>query len=115
MMSSFPSGRKAPTFLLPKKVHFSASVSMSLSLRLIPISLTLTDMLKLKTNEGYFTGNITVTSSKNTFSATYNVAYDAAGNLTYLATSPVNLRLTEERWPKLTFHATREHSVSLTG
>ncbi len=48
-------------------------------------------------------------------SLAHNVAYDAAGNLTYLATSPVNLRLTEERWPKLTFHATREHSVSLTG
>lgn len=47
-------------------------------------------------------------------SLAHNVAYDAAGNLTYLATSPVNLRLTEERWPKLTFHATREHSVSLT-
>lgn len=43
----------------------------------------------------------------------HNVAYDAAGNLTYLATSGVNLRLTEERWPKLKFHATREHSVSL--
>lgn len=42
----------------------------------------------------------------------HNVAYDAAGNLTYLATSGVNLRLTEERWPKLKFHATREHSVS---
>src|SRR3954447_684810 len=37
----------------------------------------------------------------------HNVAYDAAGNLAYLATSNVNLRLTEERWPKLTFHATR--------
>ena len=42
----------------------------------------------------------------------HNVAYDAAGNLTYLATSGVNLRLTEERWPKLKFHATREHSFS---
>ncbi|MEO7580798.1 MAG: peptide chain release factor 3, partial [Massilia sp.] len=43
----------------------------------------------------------------------HNVAYDAAGNLAYLATSNVNLRLTEERWPKLTFHATREHAVKL--
>jgi len=25
----------------------------------------------------------------------------------------VNLRLTQERWPKLTFHATREHAVKL--
>ena len=32
----------------------------------------------------------------------HNVAYDAAGNLAYLATSGVNLRLTQERWPKLT-------------
>lgn len=46
-------------------------------------------------------------------SLAHNVAYDAAGNLTYLATSSVNLRLTEERWPKLAFHATREHSASL--
>jgi peptide chain release factor 3 len=33
--------------------------------------------------------------------------------MAYLATSGVNLRLTEERWPKLTFHATREHSAKL--
>lgn len=43
----------------------------------------------------------------------HNLAYDAAGNLAYLATSGVNLRLTEERWPKLVFHTTREHAVSL--
>ena len=43
----------------------------------------------------------------------HNVAYDAAGSMAYLATSNVNLRLTEERWPKLTFHATREHAVKL--
>jgi len=42
-----------------------------------------------------------------------NVAHDAAGNLAYLATSGVNLRLTQERWPKLTFHSTREHSAKL--
>jgi peptide chain release factor 3 len=42
-----------------------------------------------------------------------NVAYDAAGNMAYLATSSVNLRLTEERWPKLKFHATREHAARL--
>ena len=45
-------------------------------------------------------------------SLAHNVAYDAAGNLTYLASSSVNLRLTEERWPKLKFHATREHATS---
>jgi peptide subunit release factor RF-3 len=42
-----------------------------------------------------------------------NVAYDAAGNLAYLATSSVNLRLREERWPKLKFDATREHAAEL--
>ena len=42
-----------------------------------------------------------------------NVAYDAANNMAYLASSGVNLKLTQERWPKLTFHATREHSVTL--
>ena len=44
----------------------------------------------------------------------HNVAYDAAGNMAYLATSSVNLRLTQERWPKLQFHATREHAAKLT-
>jgi peptide chain release factor 3 len=45
--------------------------------------------------------------------AGHNIAYDAAGNMAYLATSGVNLRLTQERWPKITFHATREHSVKV--
>lgn len=43
----------------------------------------------------------------------HNVAYDAAGNMTYLATSGVNLRLTQERWPKVQFFATREHAAHL--
>ena len=43
----------------------------------------------------------------------HNLAHDAAGNLAYLATSGVNLRLTQERWPKLTFHTTREHAVKV--
>ncbi|MDB5794326.1 MAG: peptide chain release factor 3 [Noviherbaspirillum sp.] len=46
-------------------------------------------------------------------SAGNNVAYDAAGNMAYLATSGVNLKLTQERWPQLTFHATREHAAKL--
>jgi peptide chain release factor 3 len=46
-------------------------------------------------------------------SAGSNIAYDAAGNMAYLATSGVNLKLTQERWPKLTFHATREHAAKL--
>jgi peptide chain release factor 3 len=41
------------------------------------------------------------------------VSYDAAGNMAFLATSGVNLRLTQERWPKLQFHATREHAAKL--
>ncbi len=43
----------------------------------------------------------------------HNVAYDAGNNLAYLAPNNVNLRLTEERWPKLKFHTTREHAVKL--
>ncbi len=46
-------------------------------------------------------------------SAGGNIAFDAAGNMAYLATSGVNLKLTQERWPQLTFHATREHAVKL--
>ncbi|MBP1313967.1 MAG: peptide chain release factor 3 [Herbaspirillum sp.] len=46
-------------------------------------------------------------------SAGANLAIDAAGNLAYLASSGVNLRLTQERWPEITFHATREHAAKL--
>lgn len=37
-----------------------------------------------------------------------NLAEDSGGFLVYLATSRVNLQLTEERWPAITFSATRE-------
>ena len=37
-----------------------------------------------------------------------NLAEDGSGFLVYLATSRVNLSLTEERWPDITFSATRE-------
>lgn len=47
-------------------------------------------------------------------SAGHNLAHDAAGNLAYLASSGVNLRLTQERWPGVTFHETREHAVKLS-
>ena len=43
----------------------------------------------------------------------HNVAYDAAGNMAYLAPNSVNLKLTQERWPKVVFHTTREHAVKL--
>lgn len=38
-----------------------------------------------------------------------NIALDGGGHLTYLAPTRVNLGLTEERWPDIHFHATREH------
>ena len=44
-----------------------------------------------------------------------NVARDAADNLAYLAPNRVNLALTQERWPKVEFHATREHAAKLSG
>jgi peptide chain release factor 3 len=37
-----------------------------------------------------------------------NLAEDGGGYLVYLATSRVNLQLTEERWPDIQFSATRE-------
>ncbi|MEQ1583868.1 MAG: peptide chain release factor 3, partial [Candidatus Nitrotoga sp.] len=33
----------------------------------------------------------------------HNVAYDAANNMAYLAPNSVNLKLTQERWPKVVF------------
>ena len=41
------------------------------------------------------------------------LAVDAGGNLAFLATSRVNLELTQERWPDVTFLATREHAAQL--
>lgn len=41
--------------------------------------------------------------------ASDNLAVDGGEHLTYLAPSMVNLNLTMERWPDITFHATREH------
>jgi peptide chain release factor 3 len=41
----------------------------------------------------------------------HNIARDAAGNLAYLAPNRVNLQLTQERWPELGFHETREHAI----
>ena len=39
-----------------------------------------------------------------------NLARDAAGELTYLAPTRVNLQLTQERWPEIVFHTTREQA-----
>lgn len=41
--------------------------------------------------------------------APQNLALDVGDNLTYIAPSNVNLSLAQERYPKLTFAATREH------
>ncbi len=41
-----------------------------------------------------------------------NVARDHAGQLVYLAPSTVSLTLTQERWPKIQFFATRESSTT---
>jgi peptide chain release factor 3 len=38
-----------------------------------------------------------------------HLALDHAGALVYLAPSRVNLQLTLERWPELSFRETREH------
>jgi len=46
-------------------------------------------------------------------SAGAHLSHDAGGNLAYLATSGVNLKLTQERWPQITFHATREHAARI--
>ncbi|MDT8321784.1 MAG: peptide chain release factor 3, partial [Xanthomonadales bacterium] len=40
-----------------------------------------------------------------------HLARDGAGELVYLAPTRVNLQLTEERWPGITFRATRETVV----
>jgi peptide chain release factor 3 len=42
------------------------------------------------------------------------LAKDVDGNYAYLADSGVNLRLAQERWPKVQFHATREHGQQLS-
>jgi peptide chain release factor 3 len=40
-----------------------------------------------------------------------NLARDGAGHLVYLAPTRVNLQLTQERWPDITFAATRETTI----
>jgi peptide chain release factor 3 len=45
--------------------------------------------------------------------AAAHLALDGAGDLTYLAPTRVNLDLTMERWPEITFHAIREHAFGV--
>jgi peptide chain release factor 3 len=40
-----------------------------------------------------------------------NLAEDHSGELVYIAPTRVNLQLTQERWPEITFSAIREHGV----
>src|SRR5215471_2660913 len=42
-----------------------------------------------------------------------NLAVDAAGELVYLAPTRINLQLAQERWPTVTFAATREHASAV--
>jgi peptide chain release factor 3 len=42
-----------------------------------------------------------------------HLALDHKTALVYLAPSRVNLELTLERWPAISFHETREHSSSV--
>ncbi len=41
-----------------------------------------------------------------------NLAMDHADELVYIAPTRVNLQMTQERWPEIRFHATREHADS---
>ena len=41
------------------------------------------------------------------------IAQDVDGNPVYLATNRYNLNIVMEKWPKVTFHATREHGQRL--
>lgn len=42
------------------------------------------------------------------------MALDVDGNPVYLATNRYNLQIVAEKWPKVTFHATREHGQRLS-
>jgi peptide chain release factor 3 len=41
-----------------------------------------------------------------------HLAKDHSGALVYLAPTVVSLNLTQERWPKVEFRATREHRAA---
>ncbi|MEJ2480175.1 MAG: peptide chain release factor 3 [Acidihalobacter sp.] len=45
--------------------------------------------------------------------ASGNLALDHGGDLVYIAPTRVNLQMTQERWPEVEFHATREHGTAL--
>lgn len=46
--------------------------------------------------------------------AAQNLALDHAGELVYIAPTRVNLQMAQEKWPEVTFHATREHGVEIS-
>jgi peptide chain release factor 3 len=43
--------------------------------------------------------------------AANNLAFDHAGELSYIAPTRVNLQLAEEKWPDIEFQSTREHGI----
>ncbi len=45
--------------------------------------------------------------------AAANLALDHAGELVYIAPTRVNLQMAQEKWPEITFHATREHGIEV--
>ncbi|HGG60977.1 MAG TPA: peptide chain release factor 3 [Gammaproteobacteria bacterium] len=47
--------------------------------------------------------------------AAQNLAIDHGGDLAYIAPTHVNLQMAQEKWPEITFHATREHGVGEGG
>jgi peptide chain release factor 3 len=63
-----------------------------------------------------YTGARWITADSNAdlreFTSTYpqRLALDAAGTLAYLCTSPYDVRLAQERFPKIHFHPLREHA-----
>ncbi len=45
--------------------------------------------------------------------AAAHLAIDHGGDLVYIAPTRVNLQMAQEKWPAITFHATREHGIDM--
>ena len=45
--------------------------------------------------------------------AAANLSIDHGGDLVYIAPTRVNLQMAQERWPEITFSATREHGIAV--
>jgi peptide chain release factor 3 len=46
---------------------------------------------------------------------TANIAHDVVDAVAFLATSPAQLRVAQERYPEIEFHAMREHAGRVFG